>query len=181
MSVDPPSDEVWCEVEATVENQRFALAAWLRRRGLRFEDQVDLLQDVKVRVANWLTRKARGLGEGATVVAPGLVWTAMKRLIIDRQRYLQRLPHENVDEIEAIALLEDMPSQQVVLAETVAKALMAVSESDASLIRLAYLEGVTHAELSQRFGVCLGTISRRINRILQQLRRTSEQQGGLHA
>lgn len=182
MNVEPPSDEVWREVEAMVENQRSALLAWLRRRGVRsFADQCDVLQNIKVRLARWLSRKKREPSGGTALVATGLIRTAMRRLIVDRHRHCQRIPQASSDGIEGIPWAGDTQCRQTDLADNVAQALLAVPEADASLIRLAYFEGISQAELSQRFGVCPGTISRRIDRILQQLRRASEQQGGLHA
>ena len=99
--------------------------------------------------------------------------TLTRNRAIDRLRAKGKLvaaPIELADEVpdpdpDAVSLIEATQDEQ-----RLAHCLTTLDQGDAGLIRTAFFDGSTYAELAQRAGAPLGTIKSRIRRALLRLR-----------
>ena len=126
----------------------------------------DVLQEVFVTV--W--RKAASFDPGR---ASPITWM----VAIARNRAIDRLRANQTRDRTVSALLPEdaTPAVAQPLASdeqlAILRALSALSAEQRDLIELAYFQGMTHAELAERFGLPLGTVKTRVRNGLLTLRR----------
>ncbi len=131
----------------------------------------------------------RGLAEEATQQAFVQAWrasstydpardlgpwlaTIARRAAIDVHRRESRRRHESIDVagIDDPALVTMPPSiERLYDIWQVRLALDQLSEEDATLVRLHHVDGLTHAEISERLGIPLGTVKSRTFRAHRRL------------
>jgi RNA polymerase sigma-70 factor (ECF subfamily) len=106
---------------------------------------------------------------------PAWVRTFVKHAVNDwRRRHPDGAPQELAGEPEQPAEPPD-DADELVNPETVALAAIVLSESEPNqlLIRLRFVEGLTHAQIAERLNVTEATSRKRLERLLARLRRTA--------
>ena len=128
----------------------------------------DALQETYVII--W--RRAALYDEARGAAMTWMVTIARNRAI-DRLRRSGRMHTTPIDIVDHIADGRPLASDILESGEELSQlsnSLQVIDPLDALLIRTAYLEGSTYAELAQRTGLPLGTVKSRIRRALPRLR-----------
>ncbi len=136
------------------------------------QDAEDVVQDVFVTI--W--QKAGGFRPGQASGEAWLVAIARNRAI-DRLRARGRRPEAPADVLEHHADPDahaDRAADCASAARTVARALAGLDPRHASVIRAAWIEGLSYAELAEREGVPVGTIKTWVFRGLKRMRQQLE-------
>lgn len=104
-----------------------------------------------------------------------ITWLAVltRNRAIDLLRRSGRRPTAPIELAEMVA--DPAPDPEAVLLQhgddaRIVRCIEALAQSDAAIIRTAFFEGVTYAELAERIAMPLGTIKSRIRRALLKLR-----------
>jgi RNA polymerase sigma-70 factor (ECF subfamily) len=105
-------------------------------------------------------------------------WAALtvRHRAIDRLRSLARRNPERLETLDienlgtAISVSPDIAAEQHDRHQQAAKLLKSLPEEQRKMLGLAFLQGLTHGEISTRLGVPLGTVKTAIRRGLQRLR-----------
>ncbi|KQT89305.1 hypothetical protein ASG49_16105 [Marmoricola sp. Leaf446] len=142
--------------------------AWQALRDPHEADEVTQL----VFVSAWRSRET--LRPSDTALPAWLVGICRHRIadrFADRSRESRRLARmaseEDVLEADRVEVLG---TEQFLEALTMEEALGALPEPRQTVVRLAFLEDQTHAEISRRLGLPLGTVKSHVRRGLLQLR-----------
>jgi RNA polymerase sigma-70 factor (ECF subfamily) len=142
-----------------------SLMALARRLCGGREDAEEVVQDVFVR----LVQSAGGYDPRLGSVR-ALAYTMARNLIASRGRRAAARPNPiELDPEGATGAIDPRLAQEARV--LVSDALTALDPLDRMLVGEAYLEGRSHAELSVRHALPLGTVKSRIRRALQRLRR----------
>lgn len=105
------------------------------------------------------------------------LFTITRNRAIELVRRRQARPADPYAEIEAPGEAPD-PSALVVQADTsqrIAEAMAELPESQSQALQLAYFEGLTHVEISERLNLPVGTVKGRIRLGLDRLRTVADQ------
>lgn len=149
------------------------MRSFMRKNGIRCAlNQDEQLADLRFR----LVRHLQGRGSsGYTIDMPesltsGLIWVTFRNQLHDvfrqRRRAIGHLP-------------PDLPVTDVVdsdddLQSKIRSALQALPDCDARLVRHVFFDRQSQVDLSQQLGISPGTISRRLQRVLQSLSHSPE-------
>lgn len=141
-----------------------ALTALAVRLCGRKEDAEEVVQDVFVRLVQTADRFDPRLGS-----VRALAYTMVRNAVASRGRRAGARPVTvDLDPEGATGATNPWPAQERRI--LVGDALAALDPLDRTLVREAYLEGRSHAELAARHALPLGTVKSRIRRALQRLR-----------
>ncbi len=105
------------------------------------------------------------------------LFTITRNRAIELVRRRQARPADPYAEIDAAGEAPD-PSTLVVQADTsqrIAEAMTELPESQSQALQLAYFEGLTHVEISERLNLPVGTVKGRIRLGLDRLRAVADQ------
>jgi RNA polymerase sigma-70 factor (ECF subfamily) len=109
------------------------------------------------------------------------LYTVGRNLALDRKRIANRRPLEDVFEIEGgikgAAIPEMAAMEDPLVADAIQKAMDALPTDQKIAIELAYFEGLTHTEISDRLGAALGTVKTRLRLGLNKLREAMREYG----
>ena len=166
-------DDVWQSVMEVTEPHEQQMRSFMRKKGIQGTlDQDELLSDLRVR----LVRHLRGrVSSGETIettdlLTGGLVWVAFQNQLKDSFRQRRRaINHLPLDLSATNSIDSDLD-----LESTISSAIQSLSESDARLVRHVFFEQHSQADFCQQLGISPGTISRRLQRILQSLSHSPE-------
>jgi RNA polymerase sigma-70 factor (ECF subfamily) len=132
------------------------------------EDAQDVLQDAYINV--W-----QRAGSFDPARASPITWlvTLTRNRAIDRLRQRGKRIMTPIEDVHEIA--DDRPDAEACLIAADGDARIhgcveALAKGDASLIRTAFFDGATYADIAERAGIPLGTIKSRIRRALMKLR-----------
>lgn len=150
-----------------VSDTRDSLANWLRQHGVRSKpDQDDILADTVVRLS-------RAPLSAAGNIDARLAWRALKQTVVDhvRRRSRQRCMSSLCFDEETI---EDTAADDMGRLELLRRAIAGLPDEDQNLVTRYWLNGVPQQEIAREVGVCSGTISRRLAKVLNALRESLE-------
>jgi RNA polymerase sigma-70 factor (ECF subfamily) len=181
------------QAHAVPEVSRTQLVAWLEDIGDRRDRQSfeALFRYFSPRLLHYLLRTGSSTGAAEEFVqdtmteiwlkahqydpnraAPNTwVYTIARNLRIDRQRKLGKRPHSMLYASEQVsrAGLEDDPQ---IGAAQVLDHVEALSDEQSEVLYLAYLDGLSHSEISRRLRLPLGTVKSRVRLAFNQLRQS---------
>ncbi|MCP3751922.1 sigma-70 family RNA polymerase sigma factor [Pseudomonas sp. SBB6] len=168
MKVPPPADSL----DTLYKGYHGWLLGWLRRRLDCPHNAADLAQDTFVRLLN-----------AGAYVAPreprAFLATVARRLLVDRGRR-QKLEQAYREELARhVEHLEQAPSPEQLLAavkalEQIARALEQMSARARQVFILRHLEGLSHAQIAERFQVSSKTVQNDLVQALLQCHAASE-------
>lgn len=138
---------------------------------LRLGAQDALAEELAQETMMIMWRRAKSYDPNAAAVSTWL-FTIARNKRIDGVRKAKR-PDINLND-PTFTTDPERPDQilnRIQEAEQVREAVATLSEDQAETIRLAYYEGLTQAEISERTGLPLGTVKSRMRLALQRLRK----------
>ncbi|OLF81118.1 hypothetical protein AWH62_00115 [Maricaulis sp. W15] len=146
------------------------IRAFLLQRRLAPAQADDLTQDVMLAV--W--RRAASY-DPAKAAASTWIYTIARNQHIDQFRKAQRA--SKMDETDPSLQPVPMPAadllfEQAESAETVGAALESLSADQREVVAMAFNEGLSHSEISERLNVPLGTVKSRIRLAMSKLKTT---------
>ncbi|MGE3510218.1 MAG: RNA polymerase sigma factor, partial [Vicinamibacterales bacterium] len=155
-------------------HSRLVYGVLLRMLG-RSSDAEDVLQEVFVRVWSRADTYESSLGSPAAWLTRIARNRAIDRLRAKRvRRDVDAVPSDESRDAghpePSTMVTPEAAMQLAAMAERVRGALQSLPEGQRLLIEAAFLDGYTHAELAERFGVPLGTVKARIRNGLLALR-----------
>lgn len=109
--------------------------------------------------------------DGDREMGPWLA-TIVRRVAIDIHRREARRPHESIETASSAepALVSPPPDvEQIETVWLVRAAIDSLAPDERQVVQLQHLEGLTHAQISDRLGVALGTVKSRSFRAHKQL------------
>ena len=130
------------------------------------DEAADITQSVFV--SAWHSRASFDAERGSL---PGWLLTITRRRIADRwaQRSREPIPDDTTDAGDAITPVEEAVDRILVADE-----LDRLGEPPGTIMRLAFYDQLTHAEISERLNLPLGTVKSHIRRSLERMRRRLE-------
>jgi len=155
-------------IRQTVEKERKRLLEFIRKRVPSQEDAEDVLQEIFMQL--WRNPGAFDASRGN--LAPWLAVIARNRAL-DVLR--KRKPQTEIDET-TVSVEPDLAADadRMRVAEKVRSTLKQMPAAQRSALEMAYFEGYSHSEISQKTGEPLGTIKTRIRTGLIMLRKAVE-------
>jgi RNA polymerase sigma-70 factor (ECF subfamily) len=136
-----------------------------RRTGAEPSVTDDLVQETMLRLWRFAHRFDPERGSEPTFVA-----AVARHAAIDLARRRACRPEAATADIDAVTDTSRSPMEQAATALTVRSALAGLSPAQRELIRLAYYERLTHAEIAERLGVPIGTVKSRTFQAIKTLR-----------
>jgi RNA polymerase sigma-70 factor (ECF subfamily) len=155
---------------ALFEHYAPRLIAFHRRRGLQTQTAQDLAQDVMIVVWNKAAQFDPTRGGGAT-----WIFTIARNLLIDSRRRRRgaeinldmiELPSEEADPDDAISAAQASVHVRAAMAE--------LPPEQAEVLRVAFLDSRSHADIASRLNLPIGTVKSRIRLGLLSLRKRLE-------
>lgn len=152
------------------------LNAYLQRQGMRESYAEEIVQEVMITLWN----KADMFDETKSSLTTWLYR-------ITRNRYIDSVRRNRVDfvdphgtelinnEVDDLNLENYIDAQQRELA--VRKAILALSDEQQTMVRMAFFEGLSHSEIVEKTGLPLGTVKSRLRLAFSRLRRELEREG----
>lgn len=133
----------------------------------------DLAADVtqEVFLAAWRSRERYRPDQGTL---PGWLMGIARFKAIDATRARARRPDTTDDDTTAEVAAPPGELEDMALRMLVAEALQQLPERARGLVELAFFEGLTHTEISERTGTPLGTVKSDIRRGLERMRKHLE-------
>lgn len=167
------SDDIWRSVmEATAPHEQ-RMRSFMRKSGIKCAlKQDEELSDLRFRLVKRLRGSVPTVDAivGNELLKSGLIWVTFRNqlndIFRDRRRAPDHLPLDfpNTDRTDRVSNLQSK----------ISSALQCLPDSDARLVRQVYLERQSQADLARQLGKSCGTISRRLQRILQTLSNSPE-------
>ena len=109
------------------------------------------------------------------------LYTVARNLALDQMRKGNRRPFEDVFEVEEQikgAVVPEMAAMaDPLVADAIQRAMDSLPSDQKTAIELAYFEGLTHTEISDRLGAALGTVKTRLRLGLSKLREAMRDHG----
>ena len=136
-----------------------------RRTGTEPSVADDLVQETMLRLWRFAHRFDPDRGSEPTFVA-----AVARHAAIDLARRRACRPESPTADVDAIAGSARGPMEQAATVVTVRGALASLSPAQRELIRLAYYERLTHAEIADRLRVPIGTVKSRSFQAIRTLR-----------
>lgn len=175
---EPIADPAELLARIAGQRDRSALAELFRQLAPRLKSMMlrlgadaalaeDLVQETLLAV--WRKAHLYSPDRGAPVT---WIFTIARNLRIDQLRRLSNKPYEDLEGIDATdgtpSGLQIVEQQQVV--SRVSKALANLPEDQREVIQLSFLSDMTHADISDKLGIPLGTVKSRLRLAYGRLR-----------
>jgi RNA polymerase sigma-70 factor, ECF subfamily len=174
--VEAPIDDF----EQIVRNYQRRLYGFARRIVLNREDAEEIVQDAFVRAHRALNAMSPG-ARNAIALSPWLhtitLNVARNRLRKKRLQIVSLDAIANPDQLMPRASKEDTPESALdewLDRQLVASAILEVPKHLQATARLRFLDGLTHAEIAERFAEPVGTIQSRVFRAVRLIRNILE-------
>ena len=151
----PPTEQATWFSEHVLPNEP-ALRAYLHRRFPTLPDHDDLVQETYARM---LREKAAG----RLTHERAFLFTAARNAAIDLFRRRRTTPHETLDELGDLALLEETPGVVESLdreqrLESLLEAIVALPERCRQVMMLRHLDGLSYKEIAARLEISPETV-----------------------
>ena len=167
------SDDIWDSVMEATEPHEQRMRSFMRKNGIKCAlEQDSQLSDLKFR----LVKHFRGRVPAVDAIGidgllnSGLIWVTFQNQLKDIFRRRRRAP----DYLPLDLPITDRNDGVSDLQSKISSALQNLPDSDARLVRQVFLERQSQVDLALQLGKSCGTISRRLQRILQTLSNSPE-------
>jgi RNA polymerase sigma factor (sigma-70 family) len=121
----------------------------------------------QVFVSAWKSRASFNPDRGSL---PGWLLTITRRRVADHWADLHRHPLVSVDDSDHLEQSVAPPTDQIINRVVLADEIARLGEPPGEIMRLAFYEDLTHAEIAERLNLPLGTVKSHIRRSLLRLR-----------